>query len=151
VQRFGAVLAERLRLVLLFLLVGPSSRLDVAAGRLAYHLRRVASIFLQRQGPLPMPHGECLSSFDHYDTSFNFISISSFFYQQKKHPGWTSKKGLVAFWFRMRRQGEETVSEVLFKPYGQQCSRCSQQTLCEEVISRSIWILLAFLSSDVLI
>ena len=36
-------------------------------------------------------------------------------------------KGQVMFWYRMRRQGESIVAEVLFQTYGQQCNRCQAQ------------------------
>jgi len=47
--------------------------------------------------------------------------------------GWTSKKGRVVFWYRIRRQGDEIICQVLFKLYGQQCCKCMQQTLAQQV------------------
>ena len=44
-------------------------------------------------------------------------------------------KGRIAFWYRMRRQGENIVPEVLFMNYGQQCNRCQ---LKDEVFHPSI-------------
>ncbi len=48
---------------------------------------------------------------------------------------WTSKKGRVVFWYRMRRQGEEIICQVLFKIYGQQCNKCihRQHTIVQQV------------------
>jgi hypothetical protein len=48
---------------------------------------------------------------------------------------WTSKKGRVVFWYRIRRQGKEIICQVLFKLYGQQCNRCVPQTVSQEVRS----------------
>ncbi|EFX74090.1 hypothetical protein DAPPUDRAFT_252145 [Daphnia pulex] len=42
---------------------------------------------------------------------------------QYKH-GWTSMKGRVVFWYRMRRHENVIISEAHFKLYGQQCNRC---------------------------
>lgn len=42
-------------------------------------------------------------------------------------------KGRVAFWFRIRRQGEEIFSEVLFKLFGQKCSSCNPSLSVDEV------------------
>ncbi|XP_032793936.2 uncharacterized protein LOC116930648 [Daphnia magna] len=42
---------------------------------------------------------------------------------QYKH-GWTSMKGRVVFWYRMRRHDNVIFSEARFKLYGQQCNRC---------------------------
>ena len=45
----------------------------------------------------------------------------------------TSMKGRVVFWYRLRRQGDQLIAEVLFKLYGQQCNTCYEW--CEGVSS----------------
>ncbi|KAI9553922.1 hypothetical protein GHT06_019192 [Daphnia sinensis] len=42
-------------------------------------------------------------------------------------------KGRVVFWFRVRRQGEQIVSEALFKLFGQQCGFCSDSDSIDEL------------------
>ena len=59
---------------------------------------------------------------------------------------WTSKKGRVVFWnfwYRMRRQGEEIICQVLFKLYGQQCNKCMQLILSQQV-TNYLWLLYIF-------
>ena len=48
-------------------------------------------------------------------------------------------KGRVAFWFRIRRQGDQIVCEALFKLFGQQCNFCNQRDSSSEVI---VWWIL---------
>lgn len=43
-------------------------------------------------------------------------------------------KGQVAFWFRIRRQGDQVLCEALFKLFGQKCSICNQPDSFNEVI-----------------
>ena len=38
-------------------------------------------------------------------------------------------KGRVVFWYRMRRQGDQILCEVLFKLFGQQCIFCTENSL----------------------
>jgi len=45
---------------------------------------------------------------------------------QKRH-GWTSMKGRVSFWFRIRREQEEIKPEAVFKYFGQKCNRCQSR------------------------
>lgn len=40
-------------------------------------------------------------------------------------------KGKVIFWFRIRRQGDQIISEVLFKLFGQQCIFCTDSSADE--------------------
>ena len=53
---------------------------------------------------------------------FYFCFIVFFLFQE--HQGWTSMKGRVFFWYRLWRQGDQILAEVLFKIYGQQCNQC---------------------------
>ena len=48
-------------------------------------------------------------------------------------------KGRVAFWFRIRRQGDQIVCEALFKLFGQQCNFCNQRDSSSKVI---VWWIL---------
>lgn len=43
-----------------------------------------------------------------------------------RHGGWTSVKGRALFWYRLRRQGDAILPEILFKLYGQQCNQCPE-------------------------
>ncbi|EFX86492.1 hypothetical protein DAPPUDRAFT_97469 [Daphnia pulex] len=47
-------------------------------------------------------------------------------FQCKCTRGWTSMKGRVSFWFRIRRQGDQVLCEALFKLFGQKCNICNQ-------------------------
>ncbi|KAK4007965.1 hypothetical protein OUZ56_013124 [Daphnia magna] len=72
--------------------------------------------------------------------------------------GWTSMKGRVVFWFRVRRQGEHIVSEALFKLFGQQCSFCSNSdSIYEFEFLTPLWYpeeienAISFLASQVIV
>nr|CAG4644372.1 EOG090X0FIE [Lepidurus arcticus] len=47
----------------------------------------------------------------------------------KRGHGWTSMRGLVTFWYRLRRSSTGTVGEVLFKLYGQKCEKCGVKSM----------------------
>lgn len=73
----------------------------------------------------------------HYDNStlhnrilelhdYELLKAADYFFQQKRH-GWTSMKGRVSFWFRIRREQEEIKPEAVFKYFGQKCNRCQSR------------------------
>ena len=43
-------------------------------------------------------------------------------------------KGRVAFWFRVRHEGDQVFHEVIFKLFGQQCKVCNDSESSDEVI-----------------
>ena len=49
-------------------------------------------------------------------------------------------KGRVAFWFRIRRQGDHILCEALFKLFGQQCNFCNHLYSSSEVIIKYFYL-----------
>ena len=62
---------------------------------------------------------------------------------RKEHGGWTSMKGQVVFWYRMRSQGKSIITEVLFQTFSQQCNSCQAKgrvLVPSFLFSQSTWI-----------
>ena len=118
-------MAERVRLVLSPFLGRTRTPLDAGTNRTSSAFRRVAMALHHSLGksPIPVPGKFIIVSLT-IVVSLNLMEYFLSCPQCKR--SWTSMKGRVAFWFRVRRQGDQILCEALFKLFGQQCNFCNQ-------------------------
>ena len=70
--------------------------------------------------------------------SSNLNALLIRYHLQEQH-AWTSLKGRVVFWYRIRRQGNQIISEVLFKLYGQQCKKCQHNSSTFKEVNSKVY------------